>query len=577
MDDRIHGRTVDQRMQGPLPATGPESEKSVPYYDIPAAAPFGGNAHERDGDDSCPRQLAAIGSPPGFFADVETNRRLFTVIALSFGTVLLFADQNLMSPNLTAIANEFGFDDLERDRKLGGDIALAFFVLGAPAALVIGCMADTVQNRVRLYAITIFLGEGSCLLTYWIRTYAQLYACRAITGISVGGALPLIFSILGDMFPSDQRHKVSSLVGIGVGVGISVGQGVAGFIGPRYGWRLPFVVVSAPALVCALVVWLFVKEPERGAAEEAMMRHRGLGQEARYSSLRRKSSSDESSSDPSTDDSKRELSLASVRINPRRTLSLTKTKSSPFGMELHLETFRTLIRTPTVILSLLQGAPGCVPWGIVNVFLADFLSENRGMTVELATVVLLVFGFGNFLGLLFGGFLGSHLYARDKRLPSLLAGLSALFGTVPFWFLLNAVHDSTSIFVTYPVALVSGFSTGITGPIVKATLQNVTQPDGRGQAFALYNTFDDFGRGLGPVFVAMLISHLGGRTPAFNAGTAGWLVCGILNLSIFFFVKNDEEKTQRDLEARLGGAAAQEEDGVAMQPIRASLNQIDPC
>ena len=32
--------------------------------------------------------------------------------------------QNLMAPNLTAIAKDFGFSDEERDRKLGGEIAL---------------------------------------------------------------------------------------------------------------------------------------------------------------------------------------------------------------------------------------------------------------------------------------------------------------------------------------------------------------------------------------------------------------------------------------------------------------------
>lgn len=35
-----------------------------------------------------------------------------------------------MAPNLTAIADDFGFSADERDRKLGGEIALGFFVLG---------------------------------------------------------------------------------------------------------------------------------------------------------------------------------------------------------------------------------------------------------------------------------------------------------------------------------------------------------------------------------------------------------------------------------------------------------------
>ena len=45
------------------------------------------------------------------------------------------------------------------------------------------------------------------------------------------------------------------------------------------------------------------------------------------------------------------------------------------------------------------------------------------------------------------------------------------------------------------VATSSGLLAGVTGPIVKASLQNVTLPETRGQAFALFNTFDDFGRG----------------------------------------------------------------------------------
>lgn len=63
--------------------------------------------------------------------EVLANRR-WAIMLFSLATVLLFADQNLMSPNLTAMAEEYGFTDEERDVKLGGDIALAFWVLGAP-------------------------------------------------------------------------------------------------------------------------------------------------------------------------------------------------------------------------------------------------------------------------------------------------------------------------------------------------------------------------------------------------------------------------------------------------------------
>jgi hypothetical protein len=54
----------------------------------------------------------------------------------------------------------------------------------------------------------------------------------------------------------------------------------------------------------------------------------------------------------------------------------------------HFATLFSLLSCPTVLLTFLQGAPGCLPWGIVNSFLNDFLAEDRGMTVEVSFVVL---------------------------------------------------------------------------------------------------------------------------------------------------------------------------------------------
>jgi predicted MFS family arabinose efflux permease len=190
--------------------------------------------------------------------------------------------------------------------------------------------------------------------------------------------------------------------------------------------------------------------------------------------------------------------------------------------------------------------------------LNDYLAVNRGMTVERATFTIMIFGMGNFLGMLVGGYGGSYLYERDKRYPALLAGFMVIVGCVPFWILLNKIDFRTSICTTVPVSLLAGLCSGVTGPIIKATLQNVTLPQTRGQAFALFNTFDDFGRGLGPVFVAILISRLGGRTTAFNVGLVGWVACGLVNLCIFFTVERDENKTQEVFAQGLSIAAEDE-------------------
>jgi len=53
-------------------------------------------------------------------------REMYAVILLALMNFFLFADQNLMAPNLTQIAHEFGFTDIQRDTKLGGNISFVF-------------------------------------------------------------------------------------------------------------------------------------------------------------------------------------------------------------------------------------------------------------------------------------------------------------------------------------------------------------------------------------------------------------------------------------------------------------------
>jgi MFS family permease len=158
-------------------------------------------------------------------------KRLYAIGLYSVTTILLYADQNLLAPNLSQVATEFGFSDDERDRKLGGDISLAFFLLGAPASLIIGCWGDH-SNRMVLTGWTIGLGEGACFATYFSQTYQHLYICRALTGLSLGGALPLMYSVLGDWFGADDRHLVTAVVGMGTGLGDCVGTRYRWFDGP---------------------------------------------------------------------------------------------------------------------------------------------------------------------------------------------------------------------------------------------------------------------------------------------------------------------------------------------------------
>ncbi len=94
----------------------------------------------------------------------------------------------------------------------------------------------------------------------------------------------------------------------------------------------------------------------------------------------------------------------------------------------------------------------CSPWAaslfldspdireIINTYLNDYLSSDRGLSVEGATLVILMFGAGNFLGTLISG-IGSSIYEfYGSRYQAILL-VAAIAGCIPFWGMINFNFD----------------------------------------------------------------------------------------------------------------------------------------
>ena len=346
---------------------------------------------------------------------------LWQLILVLASVALINSDQNLLAPNLSACAEDFGLTPLEKDQQLGGGLAMGLFVVGAPAAIIVGAFADASSHRVRLLAIVLLLGAVGCALSAASRNYEQLFVARSITGVSLGGGLPLTFSIVGDMFDPSALTAISGRIGFAMLSGQVAGQTLAGLIGPSLGWRAPFWLVSVAMGGVSVIISVAMREPPRRIPPGA----RGGGRSPMGSGM----------------------------------------KSIAIG-------WLAIFRVPSVWLVFLQGLPGCIPWGVIIAFLPDYLHQQGGFSVYEATLIMGAFSVGGGLGTFVGGEGGQLLYNRSPRLPALLMLVMGSLGVLPFWIIIS--HTPPSLLVAGALACIGGVCATTTGPMIRATLTNVT-------------------------------------------------------------------------------------------------------
>ena len=112
------------------------------------------------------------------------------------------------------------------------------------------CVADRYPRKLLLVLI-LLVGGAASLGTALARSYSDLFWMRALTGVSLGSALPVTFSLVGDMFAPSQRTAASGRVGVAMSAGVGFGQAMSGFLGAALdSWRAPFVVVGVCSSSC---------------------------------------------------------------------------------------------------------------------------------------------------------------------------------------------------------------------------------------------------------------------------------------------------------------------------------------
>lgn len=122
-----------------------------------------------------------------------------------------------------------------------------------------GKLADLYGRKpVLIFGNALFL-LGSCLCGL-SQSMEQLIFFRAIQGIGAGAVLPMVLTIIGDLFPIEERAKIQGMTSSVWGVSGIAGPMVGAFFTDQVSWRWVFLINLPFGLAAIATVWWYFHE-----------------------------------------------------------------------------------------------------------------------------------------------------------------------------------------------------------------------------------------------------------------------------------------------------------------------------
>lgn len=186
------------------------------------------------------------------------------LMALCFAAIMIDGFDILMigfvAPSLTGA--------LHMERGTLGLVISAGFLGTVVGSVVFGRAADRLGRRRTLLAALAGFGLLT-MLCAWARAPGPLALLRFLGGLGMGGAMPVVATIVAAQAPARSRASWVTLTYLGMPFGVVVGGSLAALLLPRFGWSAVFVMGGAAALALLPPAWLLIpRDPRTGACAD---------------------------------------------------------------------------------------------------------------------------------------------------------------------------------------------------------------------------------------------------------------------------------------------------------------------
>src|SRR5580698_5869860 len=155
-----------------------------------------------------------------------------------------------------------------------GVLASVLAISWAVSTFFFGALSDRWGRR-RILIPAVFAFSALSWVSGLAQSFEQLLLIRALMGIAEGPCWSVMTALIEESsHPSRRGRNIGIVVSAGALVGLAAAPILTPQVAARFGCRWAFFVCGVPGILMGLLMWKFVKEPERDASAGAEARHR---------------------------------------------------------------------------------------------------------------------------------------------------------------------------------------------------------------------------------------------------------------------------------------------------------------
>ncbi|WP_263784740.1 MFS transporter [Salinibacter grassmerensis] len=188
--------------------------------------------------------------------DTKTSNPYLILFALWLMMFSASSQLIIMVPILPEIAATLGVNAFWQ-----GMLLTAYALSLGVSALITGPASDRIGRRLILLYGTILMAVTLTLHTV-AESYVLLFSMRLLAGVGGGMLTSGSVAYVGDYFPYEQRGWANGWVMSGTAFGQVAGIPIGKVLATGFGYRWPFLMFAVPMAVSAVLIWLFVPQPD---------------------------------------------------------------------------------------------------------------------------------------------------------------------------------------------------------------------------------------------------------------------------------------------------------------------------